>query len=1269
MSYGLNSSIWIIVSISIIGIWILQRENLLTPTWTYSLILGLIILSTSFMFGKIPGVMEPFINPIPYDIRYIRYGDEIALWTGQNAYIRALRDSNFAPMGLTGRLNSPDSIPSRWVNPGPGLILERKDQSVGNFSRNPVKYGDEVCIRISRFGNKYVQAHKDGRLKIHRNRFSWETFTIVSRTENKSEGQPVEYGDSIAIQTTHGTLVGADSGGPYHRKDNNSDFNPILQVFDIYGNGSEVDWARQGEASQGPFHTRWSRRFPPYNAIDGNASTFNHTDKDHPWLEIKLPMNIYIDRIFIRNRQDCCQERLRNFDLIVKSENEKPVWKTNIKETKREYNLENINQVGRYVRIQMQSTNRMLHVTNVRVYGRPMEPNYFSEQSVSSDIVSKPLRLDANISKNIGFERQVPMGTSRNYTYSFFLKLDEQRANASGSILKHGDNLIFYLKNGTIECKYGNTLIAGRDPLPVELWNHIAVIIKGGVASENGWVAGKLRDDAIQNDKCCYIVHDALQKYYKVKNNDKLAELNFSTDDSSIVPWTGDYIGKMTSLGSLERGHDDLNSQIELHINGVKVANVRLDSKPESFVNQLTIGSVEGEDGAPVTLDGLTLFNYPLDSNKLIEKSKYRIHNLQVRLTDDERKAEEIKVVPFHQLPDIENGFSIAGWIRSDRTEGGTGRRESVFWKGSDENDNNPGLWFNPTNNKLEVYASPIGRLDLGVDIPSGVWYHIALIVQNMRTLQLYLDGELVGVRELSNGLNYGTAPLNIGGFTGIIRDMIFTNFPIVNVKDFMGVHPQLELRNNIVKIWQNVGCQSSPELKQEWINSYMTNPDDLKQVFRDIHQRAQTGDPQMLELCYGEYARDLAGQVKAREAELKNTRQQFKKKCLPTAPYFRKGKPGPEQALKTYNELVKQWQTDTGLDRLPTPEELERWRKGKVRTGRPDDIPPEIWEQLDSETRRKLSSGEIVAIPESVLANLPRKLVDSLPERRKIAKITQLSDEVDELKQVGIKHDAQALERVKNTLLQGVTKMTTDTIRAIIQDKRQLSQKGDFQQLMSKIEKIGVMKKVREHPEFQKLVQLLNTLCISGVEGPGRPQLKSLKDQVGKCEAVLEDPFNFIKEILEEKIGNEPRYQALFTRIFRELVKKDPRFAKIVGEAKQNGWDNDKEYKELVQTTVEDKLIGDKKYRKQLIDIVKEKRDPEIKQLLSQVRERDVSQYRIEDHPDYHRLAREMKRECLGNSKLPGMECYNCQLPQALGGVQKGGAHPGGAMTFYGRW
>lgn len=116
-----------------------------------------------------------------------------------------------------------------------------------------------------------------------------------------------------------------------------------------------------------------SSGFAASNAVDGYlfsqmwpAWRLAHTNSEYqPWWKVDLLDNLFINQVVIYNRNDCCAERLTDFNVMV-SEDEK-TWRTiSFSGTQPSPLTVNVDQVARYVKIQLRGTG-ILNINEVQV--------------------------------------------------------------------------------------------------------------------------------------------------------------------------------------------------------------------------------------------------------------------------------------------------------------------------------------------------------------------------------------------------------------------------------------------------------------------------------------------------------------------------------------------------------------------------------------------------------------------------------------------------------------------------------------------------------------------------------------------------------------------------------------------------------------------------------------------------------------------------------------------------------------------------------------
>ncbi len=160
----------------------------------------------------------------------------------------------------------------------------------------------------------------------------------------------------------------------------------------------------------------YSNLFLSENAVDGNIDgnfgngSLSHTLFDtQAWWQVDLGAIYDIDTITLWNREDCCADRLSNFHVLISMD---PFNSTDLTATQNQAGVLDhhypgtaprqtdfpINNLGRYVRIQLAGTNN-LQLAEVQIFG-----------SVATGV---PLTLNPMISS------PAPTGTAVNYTANY----------------------------------------------------------------------------------------------------------------------------------------------------------------------------------------------------------------------------------------------------------------------------------------------------------------------------------------------------------------------------------------------------------------------------------------------------------------------------------------------------------------------------------------------------------------------------------------------------------------------------------------------------------------------------------------------------------------------------------------------------------------------------------------------------------------------------------------------------------------------------------
>lgn len=217
-----------------------------------------------------------------------------------------------------------------------------------------------------------------------------------------------------------------------------------------------------------------------------------------------------------------------------------------------------------------------------------------------------------------------------------------------------------------------------------------------------------------------------------------------------------------------------------------------------------------------------------------------------------------------------------------------------------------------------------------------------------------------------------------------------------------------------------------------------------------------------------------------------------------------------------------------------------------------------------------------------------------------------------------------QQLENTKHladSIYHGITTMDSKDIDNVILSKQDLSNKPAFKEAVDTMKRLADNAAIKNHPEYQKLVQKLNKLTINQVEGE-TPGFQDFKVQSHKCAAIFEQ--NGVPELSN----------ATLMKIFKDRIAVDPQFQALMSNIVETKTGTDKEFSDIMKKAQDEKYISDPRFRKFLQDVVKKQiqNDPVYRKTIASmigVRSGRNGYLRLEDHPEYNQYAAEIRREC----------------------------------------
>lgn len=99
---------------------------------------------------------------------------------------------------------------------------------------------------------------------------------------------------------------------------------------------------------------------------------FHTTEQAEPYVDIDLGMVRAVDRVVVVNRHDCCYERARGLKILTSLDGQSfaSVAERDPRSIFRRWDVSIPQARARYVRLQLPGDKRILHLADVRVYGR-----------------------------------------------------------------------------------------------------------------------------------------------------------------------------------------------------------------------------------------------------------------------------------------------------------------------------------------------------------------------------------------------------------------------------------------------------------------------------------------------------------------------------------------------------------------------------------------------------------------------------------------------------------------------------------------------------------------------------------------------------------------------------------------------------------------------------------------------------------------------------------------------------------------------------------
>lgn len=1109
----------------------------------------LLVVSLGFLLSRLSNV-EGFESSD--NNRVVRYGDIVTIWTWKNTYMKGADG-----VMMSSALASPSSLPRGWESEY--WIIEDPKDPQGPGNSNPVRFGEQIYLRSKRT-HKYLRPRNNNLVDLGP-RGSWERITIESSDISSNSTGLIGYGDMFYFKTWRETYIRLNDDGKFDQK-KARDAKCIFRIYDQHGQGADVDWSRQGTASQSSKYGQ----FPAINCIDGNMMSFNHTQNEpYSWWQVKLPQDIYVTKIHIFNRRDCCQNRLSNFDIKILDEDGKEIVSHYQKGSSAETIWNGVNRIGRIVKVQLRGRNS-LHMSDFKVFGKRVDYSLLLDNPVSTDLLLSPARFGGGKSKTVFNESLPQSDRNRSASVMFFIKPSSIKGVTTILSKGHGDRqrapMIQLNENSQLivsqsTMKSVDETLTSTSKLPRGEWSHVAVVVSNGVSPESGWLYGQFSEPITVGPRsaCCYVIHPLLKQMYHAPDPGAFVESPKQTWDASVA-LSMRYVGVLSEQAQ--------QKTLSLYLNGRQDNQLKLGGKPLFNKAQLKIG-----DGTSTFyLDKLQYANYVVPESKIVRDSVYQIKNATVELLSGIKNAKDRVQVEPHNLPAVhKNQMTVAFWIKTDRPAEGTKRWTQIFRKGgADPTDRAPAMWYMPTSNTVHAPIKVAGGKKWGEGIvkskhtaSTGIWYHYTLIIDGKKET-FYVNGKMVDQKSLPGAVSWKISPLVIGGFQGELKDFKYSNYAWshAEIKSLMGNHPNIVYHQKIQKMWSDQGCISDPSQGDwasiaSWSSFLKAGQDDqLRSLMKRLKYKADKGDPKAQLQCYGAGGSKLYQRLRQKERLLKFALDEQKngKKCLPIAPFTCDRKTVNDFDIRTHSNfhkyvLANRVQPVKGTGSVQQSADLKKYRLQLA----------ENQQMIEDLKKLKLNAETKVSDLENKMKQMqqqsvqPVELVKAHPKyhqlRQKLATKNQELEtirlEKERLESVQQQPPTKQLSQMQAELVQAKQLAAANLSQNL--DVRKLQKNAMFREILDQI----VKRDVKSDPRFQRIKRLSEERRDKYLKQ--RKQIRETSQQLESTKRLAEellqtmgqsDPKT-IHELIssKEKLSNDPKYKKLLKGI-RKTSKAD---------------------------------------------------------------------------------------------------------------------------------
>ncbi len=1260
-----------------------------------SIFLCLTILSRSGIFTYFK---EGFDTSEIDDTRYVHYGDTVLVWSYKNTFMRMHQNKY---LDDSSRLSTPDEVPRGWVWEF-FTIEDSRDPRWRAGSRNAIKYGDKIFLRTwlpYNSGAGWVRPGTDQYVGGG-DRDAQCALTVENADTAGNSSSYVTYGDAVYLKTVRNMYVTKPEvdGSKYTQLPaDQRGQNSIFRIYDKYGQGTLVDWATRGFATQSSLYGSYDAS----NAVDGNSLTFNHTNIElNAWWQVELPRDIHIDSIIILNRKDCCQSRIADFDITVLNSKGTPVYSKNFKDTRDIYTIAGVNRNGRIVKIQLRGTN-YLHISGLKVHGTPVQYSTIVDTPVVADLISSETTVKKG--DKISFHSSTVPLIGKNNSISISLCCKPESVDGSSMLLYKGKNFYVTVDSGLVSVNIGTT--KGRSKrssvgrITAGSWNHVGVVLKSEISPKTGWLYGEFNEPKPTGtpSACCFAVNPHRQEYYYLKTQGLFADAKKNT-------WSASYVDEMKYMGELTPGVS--SATLAIYINGQPDAIHNIDGEVELtneavVIGQIVIPKQESEEISPKDTQDLPLagftgllnmvrfYNYAVHHRAIQRDSQFQYSASTLDLSRGTVDANVSNVVGAHLLPSIGQEVSVSFWIYSARAAAGSGKADTVFWKGNKAPESLPYIAFMPNSNNLNVSITSVEEIK---DIRPNTWYHVAQVIKGAEHMA-YLNGKLVMTSAVQQTQNMASGAVHIGGFNGKIKDLRYHNFALSEdeVRDQMGLSPNYKQRDDIMKIWKALGCTTDlfdgfdgfdGSDADTLVSLMQSDPNKLEAQLRQDKDKADKGDIAFITKCYGKKASALTAELDKSSKLLKhsvNGQQELSKKCLPMAPFECKTNEVNDFDIRTHKDFYKYTKTDQikppgdlNAELAATKKALDDMKALRLQSEKQNKI---LQSKLQKQTN---NTHKYKALHEELLQG--QSVVQNISEQEEQLKATPLGSPADiqharQLAAINLVKGMDFETLRKTPLFQEVLKEVLARTRGKIAGDEDVSVlKKNLQLKKEALEKL----QRKADRQLQNTKTFANDVfsSIPGLDGAminniidSKEDLSSNKgyqamlakirayatnknisehpdyqNLIGKLNKLTTDQVRAEGETYQDFKVQASKCTAMFEggkvsvsndsllKMFNEKVKSDPAFKALFKNIIQSTAQSDSDFSAILKKAEDEKYMNTPEFQEFLLKITKAelKANPLYQKMLaSLIGKISLNDMRIEDHPEYNKYADDMRQSC----------------------------------------